>query len=129
MAILFFFFLVRFSKDSFDNTRYRLDALVPPRLRIDIERDAARAARVSHVVTGNLETRAEAPHQAGVHGPEAAEVDRLSAVPAFRAVCLQVTVKQVVPIERLADLRWQRPGRRACGTSCSSPTFAAPPQE
>ena len=55
-----------------------------------------------HVVTGNLKAGAKAPHQAGVHGPEAPEVDGPGQAQPF---ChrLNVTVKQVVPIERLTD--------------------------
>ena len=68
-------FLVGFSKDSFNNSAYRLDAFAPPRLRIDVQCDAARATSVSHVVTCNFETSAKASRQAGVHGPEAAEVE------------------------------------------------------
>lgn len=46
------FFLIRFSKDSFDNSAHRLDAFVPPSLRIDVQSDAARASSVPLVVTG-----------------------------------------------------------------------------
>jgi hypothetical protein len=57
---------------------------------------------VPHVVTGNLKAGSEAPHQAGVHGPEAPEVDVPGQTQPF---ChrLHVTVQQVVPIKRLAD--------------------------
>ena len=56
-----------------------------------------------HVVTGNLKASAEAPYQAGVHGTEAPEVDRLvQAKPFGRG--LHMPMKQIVTIKRLADL-------------------------
>ncbi|MGC2612866.1 MAG: hypothetical protein WA354_02470 [Terracidiphilus sp.] len=58
---------------------------------------------MAHVVTSNIETCAEAPHQAGVHGPEAPEVNRRWQSQPFR-YRLQVPVKQIVPIERPANL-------------------------
>src|ERR1035437_2111395 len=97
-----FFFVLR-SKYSFYDSAYRLDTLAPPSLRIDIQGDTARTAGVPHVVTGNLKAGAEAPHQAGVHGPEAAKVDGLRKSQLFRRR-LQVPVEQIVPVKRLANL-------------------------
>jgi len=37
-------FLILFGKYGFDDSGYRFDTLVPPRFRIDIQRDAAGAA-------------------------------------------------------------------------------------
>ena len=95
-------FLVGFSEDSFNNSAYRLDAFAPPSLRIDIQRDTARAASVPHVVTCNFETSAKASHQASVLGPKAAEVEgcRYSKFPGR---CFRMSMKQVMPVERLAN--------------------------
>jgi len=94
-------FLIRFSKNILDDSSYRLDALVPPRLRIDIERDASRASCVAHVVTGNLEASTKAPHEAGVHGPKAPEVDCRWQTQIF-CYRLQVPIEQIMPIQRFA---------------------------
>ena len=82
--------------------RARSDAFAPPSLRIDIQRDTARAASVPHVVTCNFETSAKASHQASVLGPKAAEVEgcRYSKFPGR---CFRMSMKQVMPVERLAN--------------------------
>ena len=77
MAIVFSSPFLRFGEHGFDNPRHRVHAFIPPGLRIHVERDAARAAGVTHVVTGDFQARAQAPHQAGMHRTEAAEVDFL----------------------------------------------------
>ena len=95
-------FLVGFSKDSFNNSAHFLDAFAAPSLRIDVQCDAVRVASVSHVVTCNFETSAKASHQASVLGPKAAEVEgcRYSKFPGR---CFRMSMKQVMPVERLAN--------------------------
>jgi hypothetical protein len=58
---------------------------------------------VSHVVTGNIETSAEASHQAGVHGPETAEVQAFR-YSEFLGRRVRVPVTQVMAVERLTNL-------------------------
>ena len=57
---------------------------------------------VAHVVTGHLQASAQASHQAGMHGPETAEVNGVRN-PEFLGCRFYVSVKQVVPVKRLAS--------------------------
>ena len=58
----------------------------------------ARTAGVPHVVTGNFEASAVAPHQAGVHGAGASEVDSLRQTELF-SHRFYVPVEQVMPVK------------------------------
>ena len=98
--MLLSFFRNRFGEDRLDHSAYRIDTFVPPGFRIDVQRDAAQASCVAHVVTGDLEAGAEAPHEAGVDGPEAPEVYRLLDTRFFRHG-LYMPVEEVMPIKCL----------------------------
>lgn len=69
-------FLFRFRQDRLNDSSDCLDSFLPPGLGIDIEGDASGVPDVTHVVARDFKPGAEAPHEAGVHGPETPEVDR-----------------------------------------------------